>query len=329
MDLLAELNSLADIAHSSECVEAIGAAVERWQGLFGYGPEEAKEQLLEQRQNLATGLISEDLWRITQAAGKAPGHDRESYTHLIGISQRQSRSGNDRILSSDEEYLFKLGGKITTAAQLQQIACLDTTPVVHTGVSTEEDHTTAQFCIVNSSAREKVVDWSAKQKQPRPDFILVSIAPKAFSNHSMAPMLGKVTTLPQNRMNDSSHPPKPQQDEYPVWYFFYGTLQDPEKLRSIFGGSPDESYALRQAKLSGGKLTEWGNKYKALIDAPATLCESSGEGIVDGKAFLVRTKDHEDALRLYETKAYEVVRCTIVFEDGGDVAGCTFRYRER
>lgn len=37
------------------------------------------------------------------------------------------------------------------------------------------------------------------------------------------------------------------------------------------------------------------------------------------------SEDHEDALRKYETNAYEVVRCTIL-TNFGEVKGCTFRF---
>ena len=48
---------------------------------------------------------------------------------------------------------------------------------------------------------------------------------------------------------------------------------------------------------------------------------------VRGSAYIVTSKEHEDALRLYETDKYEVVRCTIQFE-GSAVQGCTFRFVE-
>jgi hypothetical protein len=37
------------------------------------------------------------------------------------------------------------------------------------------------------------------------------------------------------------------------------------------------------------------------------------------------SEEHEDALRRYETCAYEVVRCLIEM-DGMRVKGCTFRF---
>ena len=62
----------------------------------------------------------------------------------------------------------------------------------------------------------------------------------------------------------------------------------------------------------------WAGKYKALVDGPANA-------YVDGSAYYVRTMEHEDALRSYETDNYEVVRCTISFKDE-EVQGCTFPF---
>jgi hypothetical protein len=46
---------------------------------------------------------------------------------------------------------------------------------------------------------------------------------------------------------------------------------------------------------------------------------------VDGSAYRVMTRGHENALRAYEIGNYEVVRCGIEIE-GRLVIGCTFRF---
>lgn len=224
MDLVAELESLAYIAQSSEeCVEQIEHAVQRWTHLFSYEPEEAEARITEQRSDLVTGLIPEDLWRIAQASGDLSGHNRESYTHFVKKIRNQPRTtSKERVSHPDEEYLLKLGGTIKSAETLQRYAGLDVMPIVHTGVSTEDECAHAQFCLVNSSTKQNVTDWSAKQRKPCPDFILVSIAPKDLCDSSIAPMLGRMATMPQHRMEIDMKIPRPQQNEYPVWYFFYG-----------------------------------------------------------------------------------------------------------
>jgi hypothetical protein len=103
-------------------------------------------------------------------------------------------------------------------------------------------------------------------------------------------------------------------------YFFYGTLADSDVLSRHLGLSEEETPVLRSARVRGGRLECWAEKYKALVDAP------SGD-VVSGFAYEVTSKEQEDALRAYETDNYEVVRCHISVE-GRMVKGCTFRFVE-
>jgi hypothetical protein len=49
-----------------------------------------------------------------------------------------------------------------------------------------------------------------------------------MSSSSMTPTLGINATLPQHRLVSSPH-----QEQYPILYFFYGTLADPEQLCKV------------------------------------------------------------------------------------------------
>ena len=112
----------------------------------------------------------------------------------------------------------------------------------------------------------------------------------------------------------------PTQDQYPVWYFFYGTLANPDLLSGLLNLPEANSPILRPARVSQGIIKTWAHKYKALIDGPSTAH-------VDGWAYEVTSSEHEDALLFYETEMYEVVRCTIAMNAGEDVVqGCTFRF---
>lgn len=102
--------------------------------------------------------------------------------------------------------------------------------------------------------------------------------------------------------------PTPTQNQYPVWYFFYGTLGNPDVLKRLLGVDP----IYRPASVAGGEMIEWGGKYKALIDAPGSA--------VEGVAFMVEREEVEDALRCYETDKDEVVRCEIGMKDDKSVA---------
>ena len=76
---------------------------------------------------------------------------------------------------------------------------------------------------------------------------------------------------------------------------------------------------LHPASVSNGILKTWGGKYKALVDA--------GNGhTITGLAYEVLNAEHEEALRIYETSQYELLRCTIKFDDGHTTPGLTFRF---
>ncbi|SMR48119.1 unnamed protein product [Zymoseptoria tritici ST99CH_1A5] len=330
MDLLADLNFLANIAHVSDNLGSVEDAVQRWTALFGYEPEEAEEHITEQRADLGAGLISKALWESVQTSGSADGHDRESYTHLLKILNRKDRKSDS--VGSDAvggEYLVRLGRQNMTSRQIMEAAGLGERPKSFIGVSGAEEHNCASFCIVSSAARQRIINWALQRQLRCPDFIPISIAPKVFDGDSIAPTLGRQAILPQHRMKHIRHPPRPRQDEYPVWYFFYGTLQNPDTLRSALNGSDQDEYDLRPTKVFGGKLVSWGGKYKALVDDSSSVTPYAGAmaNAVEGSAYLVQSECREDSLRIYETKAYEVVRCLIEFADGSEILGCTFRFR--
>lgn len=109
------------------------------------------------------------------------------------------------------------------------------------------------------------------------------------------------------------------QNQHPVWYFFYGTLGQPDLLRLQDLLDLDFLPGLQAAVVEGGRLESWGGKYKALVSGPP-------DAIVPGWAYLVESLEHEEALRCYETEKYEVVRCTIILENGDRIGGLTFRF---
>lgn len=107
--------------------------------------------------------------------------------------------------------------------------------------------------------------------------------------------------------------------EYPVYYFFYGTLTAPATLQRIID-LPEEP-KMRKAKLIGYALAKWGD-YPALIDG-----ESGQE--IPGYAYIVQTEEEAEKLAYYETNAYEEAHCLIYFVDNEEPAeapGKTFVY---
>ena len=112
-----------------------------------------------------------------------------------------------------------------------------------------------------------------------------------------------------------------------VWekkfYFFYGTLKEPETLSHILQ-KPVPHSALRTAYVVGYSTEMWG-QYKALVDGPQG-------NIIEGTAYEVQSEEDEERLAFYETSAYEVAPCKIRFPKEGEeiaprrISGKTFRY---
>ncbi|GAW20489.1 hypothetical protein ANO14919_099950 [Xylariales sp. No.14919] len=105
----------------------------------------------------------------------------------------------------------------------------------------------------------------------------------------------------------------------PMWYFFYGTLTGPEILKHIL--DLREKLLLRPAKIISYELSSWG-QYRALIN-------SKPGAEVSGFAYEVQTIEHEFKLARYETNAYKLHPCQIIFTDGREpreISGNTFMY---
>ncbi|PGH09424.1 hypothetical protein AJ80_07699 [Polytolypa hystricis UAMH7299] len=92
---------------------------------------------------------------------------------------------------------------------------------------------------------------------------------------------------------------KPAQDDYPMWYFFYGSLHDPVRLVRLLMLPETTPIRLYPARITGGVLKLWGGRYKAMIDGPSIV-------VVEGPVYEVQTKGEEDALcgaRFFYSKA--------------------------
>lgn len=205
-------------------------------------------------------------------------------------------------------YLFLLKDPIGSITEIQRL--MPTSEIVEEVEA--EDDSGAKFCMLTGTMRSEL-----EKQLPhdfRPTWITRNIASKALSSVSMAPFLGRDYTLPQYRQI-TALPPQPATGQYPVWYFFYGTLADPDILAKVIGR--DVGGELLAATVVGGEIKTWGGKYRALVD-------SSGKEVA-GSAFFVSNQEEENALRIYETDKYEVVRCDLVLPQR-HVPGLTFRF---
>ncbi|CAN9453888.1 unnamed protein product [Alternaria alternata] len=208
-------------------------------------------------------------------------------------------------------YLFKLSDPITRTI-LASAAILPSQPRIIQG---EGEDGIAQFCHVSDLDIPKIKGWLAKAYPDiSPIFAPINKARKALSPDSAYPTLGYDTTLPHHRPDSSACMYLPTQDQFPVWYFFYGALGNSSFLNELFG-SPPEEHALVPALIHGGKVKTWGGKYNALVD-------DDHESRVNGWAYKVVSLEQEDALRMYETVKYEVVRVEIELNSHDGEALC-------
>ncbi|KAL9093521.1 MAG: hypothetical protein Q9165_003916 [Trypethelium subeluteriae] len=215
------------------------------------------------------------------------------------------------------EYLIVLEGPLNTAEQIKDAASLSTAPAIIKGTGHGGN---ASFCRISQASKDRIESHLIQADIPNnawPHMIEISQAAKDLCQDTPYPTLGLDPTLPQNRPGQHQTLYYPRQDQYPVWYFFYGTLAEPDRLVGLLG--LEESPVLKSASVTGGTVKTWQGKYKTVVDGP---------GKIQGWAYQVQTKDHEDALRRYETAHYEVVRCKIDIDILGDngVCGCTFRF---
>jgi hypothetical protein len=254
--------------------------VTRWQRLFGFSEAGAIRYIEDYRNDISRLRISNDLWATVQMSKEAEGFDREAYEYSL---MRRKALPSTRLPPQETSgtFIVKLAGPLDTTEKIKEAADLTAAPVFATG--TRESGVPAYFCEIDGEAREKLLNWIS-QHHPgfQPTIVRIAKAKKDLCAHSLAPTLGKDATLPQSRLNDDSDCPLPVQDQYPVWYFFYGTLCDPEILTGHLN-LEDDPPELIPAHIQGGQMRTWAGKYKALVDtlestakvcmAKLSLCE--------------------------------------------------------
>lgn len=324
MDLFEELeNMAANVAEEFDVdFEPDENEIARWQKLFAYTYPEAVEQVTNQRNDYSRSKVSDDLWDLVKSQKEAQGYSREAYEHEIRTGGRLIASHNQHIniaISASQAsatYLILLEGVLDTPEKIQAAVKLSEPPQA---VQASSETGNSVFCRIDGNIRQAIEIWLSRQKSTfRHTFVRLSEAKKDLAATSVHPTLGIESTLPQHRPSFSQTPFSPLQDEYPVWYFFYGTLANSAFLTRLLALPDTEHPLLVPANISGGIVKTWQDKYNALVDGASTDC-------VHGSAYRVTTKEREEALLLYETENYEVVRCSIMM-GSGTVQGLTFRF---
>nr|RBQ96576.1 hypothetical protein FVER53263_12555 [Fusarium verticillioides] len=324
MDLLNELEAMAQAVSAFQDDETVPeSTIARWQKLFGYSSAAAERKIREHRNNPLRFPVSDDHWSVVRDRMEAAGHDRESYEHSCSgsacdLNQRQEMTMKEKRELRASVFLIKFEGPLSSVQAVIQAAglwCPSSTEVL---AATNLSGQPCSFFKINGMDKLAIEAWLKEHRHLgfEPTIIKDPYALKDLSTTSLYPTLGIDTTLPQFRPGPATTP-RPSQNEYPVWYFFYGTLTDASFLSKLFG--PDFQAEYHAATIRGGVLKTWG-RYYALVDDP------SHTNLVLGKARLVETREQEERLRAYETNAYEVVRCSIEMGSDMRVDGLTFRF---
>ncbi|KAK4200651.1 hypothetical protein QBC40DRAFT_68080 [Triangularia verruculosa] len=334
-DLLLALESWSQVAiqQSAATDEPDQQTIQRWQHLFSYTASEAARHIEEQRKDDSRLTLTGDGWKMIATEKEAEGYDKEAYEHALWLARSahattittnpdQGKKGTTR----PQTFLLKLGPPLATPEHVKTAAGLEITPPIFTG--TGDDGEPTSFCkIVGAEYKDAILSYLSRTGHTafRPTFIRHSVAEKNLCSISAHPTLGLDSTLPQHRPNScNANDPAclPTQNQYPVVYFVYGTLMNPAILKGKLTLDTEPVY--KRARIRGGLLKTWGNKYNAVVDAPQM---DHNKAIVDGCAFTVENSMQEDALCHYETDKYEVVRCTIELpEECKVVKGLTFRF---
>jgi hypothetical protein len=211
-------------------------------------------------------------------------------------------------------YLLRLDGPLYSPWQVASIANLPRLPRVEIGISAEGS---ANFCRIDQNAVSLVEAWAFTNHSHRCTKIRSNMAHKDVC----PPILGRDPTMPQYRPDAVVNTVFEDCQLYPIRYFFYGTLADPKILTRVLNLPPDKDAPLLiPGEISDGRLRTWGGKYNALIDEPGST--------VTGWTCMVDDEAQEEALRMYETDAYEVVECAIRLQGAvqGVVQGYTFHW---
>ncbi|KAL9476270.1 hypothetical protein ACSS6W_006111 [Trichoderma asperelloides] len=340
MDFLAACEDLAanvatfNVADDDSLVS--DSDLSKWQALFGFSLDEAAKAIRDWRADFARLTISQAAWLLVEEAKITEGYNKESYEYSLWRAQmveKRSRASKTHLVAKNGEakYLVKLEHDCPPSTDsVELIRCLPKKPRILTGL--DDDGKTTQFCLLSGSQKAEFLDALFKARPfYEPTLIRASVASKDLSSTSLYPILGVDTTMPQFRLDNSQlenivssnsfFSARPAQDEYPVWYFFYGTLADASILSRIIGSSEEQNpITYKRASVQRGRLCTLNGKYLALVDAEQ-------QSKVDGWAYQVKNQNEEDSLRVYETGIYEVARCTMELMDEEKIfiQGLTFR----
>ena len=159
------------------------------------------------------------------------------------------------------KYLLKLEAPLDCATKVREAAGLDHDPSELPAVNDSDE--AESFVIVDGRAKDAILQ-RYNHGAYQPTFVRLSKARKDLCAYSAYPKLSEDTSLPQFRPHSADASIGVLQNEYPLWYFFYGTLAEPDRLGRLLQTRGDLN--LVGAYLPCGKIKAWPGKYKALVN---------------------------------------------------------------
>ena len=292
--------------------------IHQWQHLFNYSSSQAINKIKQRRADLGHLIINDAAWEEMRSDKEAQGFDKDAWEHYL---EAQAKA-DSRLATSppplsqgtaSATYLLRLEPPLSDLQLVETlIGCQNPLEV-----EVDDDDPSVRFCRLTASQRGILLSKSSFH----PTLIRLSLSSrKDLDPDSKYPTLGIESTLPQHRLQ-TAELALPSQDQYPVWYFFYGNLAVPSILSKRLQ-VPEDALEFHHAHISGGIMSSWGGKYRALMDGDCTSAAT-----ILGSGFLVKSREMEDTLRMYETDRYEVVRCRMTLADNEqEVDSCTFKF---
>lgn len=326
MDLLKACENLAE--NAAEFASSVGEQVHvsetdirRWQRLFKLTRNDAVEEITNWRNNLGREYLSQAAWSIIRESRMSEGFDKESYEYSVCYKKKTPPTSTPSGNGDTGMYLLRLHDALPTIQTVKVLLNSEKAPQVLSG--SDDDGSLVQFCYLTPAQKDALVTalGSSTTMHFTPSFVRISIASKNLLSDSKYPTIGIDSLSPQHRPQHRGQRVFPGQNEYPVCYFFYGTLATPAVLARVLGRPAQTDFGLRPARVFGARLTTWADKYLGLKDGGAS-------DSVRGHAYMVMSEEDEEALRIYETSKYEVARCGIHLQsENTEVQGLTFRLK--